>query len=210
MGWVLWPYLPISVRSLTVAWWGTGWWVPWPGQCINCMWSREVLCEADWEKKSIVPWPSGALQHAAAYSQSSGTQCKNAWDDYAWSLWIFGHYNVLVFQQQFLWMVSTEPLGVWSEYANPLMACLLGVAHNMDGSRLSQSLVGDVLTTELLFVAYWNSWHHLQSSSWFAAYSLSFHCWRWWGPSKLFFVGMKCFCNVQLTGNYRHSDAWFN
>ena len=43
-------------------------------------------------------------------------------------------------------------------------------------------------------VAHWNIWCHLPSSSWFAAYPLSFLCRRWWGPSKSFFVGMKFFC----------------
>ena len=44
-----------SVRSLADAWWGTGWWACWPGQCMDCMWSSDVLCEADWERKCVVP-----------------------------------------------------------------------------------------------------------------------------------------------------------
>ena len=51
------------------------------------------------------------------------------------------------FLQQVLWMVSTDPLRVWGEYANPLTAWFLGVAHYVDGSRWSQSLVGDVSAT---------------------------------------------------------------
>ena len=48
------------------------------------------------------------------------------------------------------------------------------------------------------------------SCGWFAAYPLSFFCRRWWSPSKLSIVRMKCFCNVQLRLDYRRSDAWFN
>ena len=44
-----------SVRSLADARWGTGRWVCWPGQCMDCIWSTEVLCEADWERKGTVP-----------------------------------------------------------------------------------------------------------------------------------------------------------
>ena len=51
------------------------------------------------------------------------------------------------FLQQFLWMVSTDPIGVWGQYANPLTAWFLGVAHYVDGSRWFQSLVGDASTT---------------------------------------------------------------
>ena len=41
-----------------------------------------------------------------------------------------------------------------------------------------------VSTIQLLCVAHWNVWRHLQS----------FLCrWWWWGPSKLFFVGMEFF-----------------
>ena len=112
-------------------------------------------------------------------------------DGYAWSVWIFGRYDDLVFLQQFLWIVSTDPIGVWGEYVNPLTAWFLGVAHYMDGPSWFQSLVGDVSTTELLCVAHWNVWRHLQSSRWFAAYPLPFLCRRWWGPSKSFFVAMK-------------------
>ena len=57
-------------------------------------------------------------------------------------------YDVLVFLQQFFWMVSTDPsIGVWGEYGNPLTACFPGVAHYVNGSRWSQSPVGDVPTT---------------------------------------------------------------
>ena len=38
----------------------------------------------------------------------------------------------------------------------------------------------------------------------------SIHCRQWWDPGKLSFVGMQCFCNVQLTGDYRCLDMWFN
>ena len=73
-----------------------------------------------------------------------------------------------MFLQQLLWMVSTDPIGVWGEYINPLTAWLLGVAHYVDGSRSFQSLIGDVSTTELLCVAHGTIWLPLQSSSWFA------------------------------------------
>ena len=139
--------------------------------------------------------------------QSSGAQCKNAWNDYAWSLWISGRHAVLVFLQQFLWIIS--PIDIPGECAIPLTLWFLEVAHSADGSRWFQSLVGDVSTTELLFVAHRSLWCHLQSSCWFAAYPLPFLCRRWWGPSKLFFVGM-CFCNIKLACDYRRSDAWFN
>ena len=98
-------------------------------------------------------------------------------------MWISGHHDVLVFLKQFLWMVSTDPIGVWGLYTNPLTAWFLEVAHNVDGSRWSQCLVCNVSTTEFLCVAQWNVWRHLQSSSWFAAYPLSFVCRRLWGLS---------------------------
>ena len=44
-----------SLGSLVDARWGTGRWVRWPGQCIGCIWSTEVLCESDWETKGVVP-----------------------------------------------------------------------------------------------------------------------------------------------------------
>ena len=53
---------------------------------------------------------------------------------------IFGRYGVLVFLQQFLWMTSTDPIGVSGEYANPVTAWFLEVAYHMDGSRWSESL----------------------------------------------------------------------
>ena len=62
--------------------------------------------------------------------------------------------------------------------------------------RGSQSLVGDVSTRKVFCGTHWNVWRHLQSSSWFAAYPLSFLCRRWWGPGKSFFVGMMCFFNA--------------
>ena len=31
-----------SVRSFADARWCTGWWVPWVGQCMDCVWSKEV------------------------------------------------------------------------------------------------------------------------------------------------------------------------
>ena len=43
-----------SVKSLDDALWGTGRWVRWPGQCMNWIRSRKVLCEADWERKGVV------------------------------------------------------------------------------------------------------------------------------------------------------------
>ena len=55
------------------------------------------------------------------------------------------------------------------------MAWFLGVAHYVDGFRWSQSLVGDILTTELLCVAHWNAWCHLQFPNWFAAFNSKFN-----------------------------------
>ena len=49
-----------------------------------------------------------------ALIRASDMQCE---DDYAWSVWIFRRYDVLVFLQQFLWIVSINPIGVWGEYA---------------------------------------------------------------------------------------------
>ena len=46
---------------------GAGRRVRWPGQCMDGIWCNEVLCEADWEMKGIVPLPNGALQHATAF-----------------------------------------------------------------------------------------------------------------------------------------------
>ena len=71
---------------------------------------------------------SGALQHAAAYSgwgldTGVGQAMLITWDDNAWSVWIFVCYGVTVFLHHFLWMVSTNPIGVWGEYANLLTVC---------------------------------------------------------------------------------------
>ena len=104
---------------------------------------------------------------------------------------IFGRYDVLVFLQQFLWMASIDPIGVWGEYANLMMVWFLDVAHCVDGSRWSQSLLGNVLTTEFLWGAH--AWRHPQSSGWFAAYPLSSLCRRWWYPSELFFFWKELF-----------------
>ena len=53
---------------------------------------------------------------------------------------IFGRYDVLVVLQQFLWMASTDPIGVSGEYANPVTVWFLEVAYHMGGSRWSESL----------------------------------------------------------------------
>ena len=134
-------------------------------------------------QEGAISLPGGALQHATAYSGWGfdavvGNAVQIAWDDYAWSLWIFCRYGVLVFLQQFLWMVSIDTLGDRGWYADPLTTWFLGVAHYVDGSRWSQSLLGDVWTTELLCGAHWNVWLHLQSSSWFAAYPFPSLCRR--------------------------------
>ena len=55
------------------------------------------------------------------------------------------------FPQQFLWMISTDPIDVWGEYVNYLTVWFLELAHYMHGSRWSQFLVDDVSTTELLY-----------------------------------------------------------
>ena len=48
---VTWPYLAISEVPRR---WDTGRWVRWPGQCMDCIWSKEVPCEADWDRKGVV------------------------------------------------------------------------------------------------------------------------------------------------------------
>ena len=58
-------------------------------------------------------------------------------DGYAWSGWIFGRYDVLVFLQQFLWMVSTDPISVWGEYANHVMEWFLELTHYAHYAPLS-------------------------------------------------------------------------
>ena len=63
-------------------------------------------------------------------------------------------------------------------YANPVMVWFLEVAHYVVGSRCSQSLLGDVSIIELLCVAHWHIWRHLQSSSWHAGYPMSSLCQR--------------------------------
>ena len=86
-----------SVRSLADTRWGTGWWVRSPGQCVDCIWPTEFLCEADWERKGVEP--NRALQHAAAYSGWGLDTVVGHVEDYAWFVWIFGRYDVLVFRK---------------------------------------------------------------------------------------------------------------
>ena len=100
-----------------------------------------------------------------------------------WALWRPG------FLPQFLWVVSTDLIVVWRDYTNPLTVWFLEVAHYVDDSKWSKSLVGVVSTTWLWCVAHWNVWRHLQFQSRFAAYPLSFLCRRRGGPGKSFFVG---------------------
>ena len=57
-----------SVKSLGCVRWGIGRWKCWPGQCMDCIWSEEVLCEVDWKRKCVISSRSGALHHGAAYS----------------------------------------------------------------------------------------------------------------------------------------------
>ena len=42
----------VSSRSDTR--WGTRRWVCWPGQCMNYLWPRNVLCESYWARKGVV------------------------------------------------------------------------------------------------------------------------------------------------------------
>ena len=42
-----------AMRSLADVRWGTRRWVRWSGQCMDFIWSREVLCGADWETKGL-------------------------------------------------------------------------------------------------------------------------------------------------------------
>ena len=155
---------------------------------MDCICSTDVLCEADWERKGIVhnQWTLAArrwlFRTGPRYGRGVHSVNRLRWlrmvcmDIHA--LWLPG------FPQQFLWMGSTDPIGLWGEYANSLTAHFWEVSHYVDGPRWSQFLVGDVSTTVLLCVAHWNVWYHLQSSSWFAAHPLPFLCRRWWGPSK--------------------------
>ena len=43
-----------SMRSLTDDWWGTGWWVRWPGQCMDYIWSTEVLWPINFLSEEIL------------------------------------------------------------------------------------------------------------------------------------------------------------
>ena len=160
----------------------------WTGQGVDCIWSMEDVCKADWETQGVVPYP---MEHCSTLLPIQGGAS-------------------LRFRQPFLWIASTDPIDVRGECANSLTGWFLEVSHYFYGSKWSQFLVGDVSITELLCVAHWNGWRHLQSSSWFAAHPLSFLCRQWWGLGKLFFVEMKGFCNTQLTCDYRRSDAWFD
>ena len=103
-----------SVRSLADARPCTGQWVPWSGQCMDCIWSKEVLFEADWDRKGCVPLPNRALQHAAAYSGRGldmvvGHVVLTAWNVYAWFVWIFGLYDVLGFRNSSCWWSPLIP-----------------------------------------------------------------------------------------------------
>ena len=108
----------------------------------------------------------------------------------------------------------TDPMPIWGGYTNPIKAWLPEAAHYVDGSRWSQSVVGDVSTTESVCVC--GKLKCLAPSAFLKlvcsipAYPLSFPCQRWWGLSMLFFVGMKCLCNVLLTCDYRRSDTWLD
>ena len=111
------------------------------------------------------------------------------------------------FLQQFLWMVSADPITVWGEYANPLTTWFLEVARYCGWFQVVPISCRRCLNHRILLcVAHWNVWRHLPSSRWFA-YSLSFLCRRWLSHSKLFLIVMKCFCNVQLTRDYSSVKA---
>ena len=59
----------------------------------------------------------------------------------------------LGYLQQFWWMVSTDPVGVWNKYANRFDGVVSGGSSLVDVSRWSQSLVGDVSATEFVICA---------------------------------------------------------
>ena len=109
---------------------------------MDCIWSRDVLCVADLERKGFVPSRSGALQHDADHSGWGvdtfvGHAVLIVWDDYVGSVWIFERYDALVFLWQLLWMVSTDPICVWGENANPVAVWFLDLAHYVVGFRWS-------------------------------------------------------------------------
>ena len=171
--------------------------------CVRQIENEKALC-----RNPVKPCSTPLSIQVGAWIRSSGTQY-NSPDMIMCGLCRYSGVMASRFSATVL-VVSTDPIDVSGEYANSLTAWFLEVAHYVDGSRWSQFLVRDVSTTELLCVAHWHVWHDLQSSSLFAAYRLSFLYRRWWSPSKLSFVEMKYFCYVQLTCDYRRSDAWFN
>ena len=72
-----------SLRSLADARRVTGRWVRWPGQCMDCIWSQ----------KSCV----SLVARRCLFRMGPRYAMLIAWDDYAWSVWIFGRYDVLAF-----------------------------------------------------------------------------------------------------------------
>ena len=148
--------------------------------CVKQIKKGKALCRNPMDP-CITPLP--ILEGTAI--QSSGIRCKLP---EMITHGMCGYSGVTTSWQYSLWMVSTEVIGVWGEYANPLTVWFLGVAHYVGGSRWSQSLAGNVSTVDLLCVVHWNISCYLQSSNWFAAFPLTFFCRRWWGPSKLFIL----------------------
>ena len=51
------------MRSLAHARWGTERWVRWLGQCLECIWSRAVLCKAEKEMRCTVTQWNLAAHH---------------------------------------------------------------------------------------------------------------------------------------------------
>ena len=129
-----------SVMSLPDARWGTGRWVCWPGQCTRLHLINRSPVWGRFRKErrfTITQWSLAACRclfrmgprygrwaHSVNHLRWLRMVCVDIW-----ALWHPG------FTQQFLWMVFTDHLGVWGEYANPLMVWFLEVAHYVDGSR---------------------------------------------------------------------------
>ena len=210
---------------------GTGRWVRWLGQSMNCIWSREVLCEADWESKGVVPYPGGALQHTAAYSgwasiRSSHTQCtcklpewlrmvcvdiRPIWrtglsatvlvDGLHWS-----HKCLRRICQSFDGVVpGCSPLRGWFQVVPILWRRCLNHRIVVCGTfkHLTTSAVLKLVCSIPMVLSLSTMMGPLQVTLCLNEAFLQ-------GPCRSLFVGIKCLCNVKLTSDYRRSDVWFN
>ena len=201
-----------SVKSLGCVRWGIGRWICWPGQCMDCIWSEEVLCEVDWKRKCVISSRSGTLHHGAAYS--------------GWGPTPYGRRARSVNRLIWLRMVCVYIRALWRPGASATV-----LVDSLHWSRRCRCLrqkcqsCDDVIPGSSLLRDSSNLWQamsqpqnccHIETCGAICTPQVglqqpkSFLCRRGWRPSKLLFVGMKCFCNVKLTNDYKRSDAWFN